>query len=262
MAEMKDAVLITGGSQGMGASHAHVLAKAGWHVYIADVINAAGVVVDITSAGGSASFHTLDVTNSQSWEMLAEELRHQRVSLRGLVNNAGVSHRYGIMATTDADWQRVLDINLSGPFYGMRSMAPLIRDSGGGSIVNISSTSGLIGYHAAAYTASKWGVRGLTKTAATEYAPWGIRVNSIHPGLIDTPMVGGADAFVSSSLESIPTGRAGNPEEVSAAVAFLLSPASSYMTSSELTVDGGLTGSGTYWRINREAAERSKGGDL
>ena len=246
----------------MGASHARVLARAGWHVCIADVRDGAEVVAEIQSAGDSASFDVLDVTDPAAWRGLAEQLRARHGGLGGLVNNAGVSFRHGIMDTGDDDWRRVLDVNLSAPFYGMRAMAPLIRDHGGGSIVNISSTSGLIGYHAAAYTASKWGLRGLTKTAAAEYAPWNIRANSIHPGLIDTPMVSGADAFVGASLDSRPSGRAGDPGEVSAAVRFLLSAESSYMTGSEVTVDGGLTSSGLYWRINDDAEQRSRGGDL
>ncbi|PCC45513.1 SDR family NAD(P)-dependent oxidoreductase [Brevibacterium aurantiacum] len=255
-------IVITGGSRGMGASHAISLAEAGWNICIADITNGNEVCSQLHKLGYNASFYELDVTNSSSWNDLANVLLEDKQRIYGLVNNAGVSFRKGIMETGDSDWNRVIDVNLSGTFYGMRAIAPLIRDSGGGSIVNISSISGQIGYHAGAYAASKWGVRGLTKTAAAEFASWGIRVNSIHPGLIETPMVDGADAFVSSSIESIPAARAGSPKEVSHGVEFLMSSASSYMTASEITIDGGLTGGGTYWRINHEADARSNGGDL
>lgn len=262
MAERKEVVLITGGARGMGASHAQALAKAGWHVCVADLKDTAQIVRAIQDDGGSASGHLLDVADSNAWNALADQIRREFGGLAGLVNNAGVSYRHGISDTDDANWHKVININLSGVFFGMRAMAPVMRDSGGGSIINISSISGQLGYHGAAYGASKWGVRGLTKSAAGEYAPWGIRTNSIHPGLIDTPMVSNADAFIASSLESIPFGRAGRPDEISAAVVFLMSPESSYLNGSELTIDGGLIAAGTYWRIRHEAARRSKGGDL
>ena len=259
MTDKKKVVLITGAARGMGASHARVLAHQGWHVCVADIKGMDETVSAIAAAGGSASAHLLDVTDSSAWARLADEIRHSLGGLSGLVNNAGVSYRYGIQDTDDATWDRVVGINLAGPFYGMRAMAPLMRDSGGGSIVNISSVAGQIGYHGAAYGASKWGLRGLTKSAAAEYAPWNIRVNSVHPGLIDTPMVSNAEAFTGSCVKSTPMARAGTPEEVSAAVAFLISSESSYFTGSELTADGGLTAAGTYWRINHEAVNHSHG---
>jgi len=262
MADPKGVVIITGGAQGMGQSHAQALAQAGWHVCVADVKDTEATVAAIRDSGGSASGHVLDVTDSKSWEALADDIRNNLGPLVGLVNNAGVSYRQGIGDTDDANWDRVMAVNLTGAFYGIRTMAPLMRESGGGSIVNISSISGQLGYHGAAYGASKWGLRGLTKSAAAEYAPWGIRANSIHPGLIETAMVNSATAFVASSLKSIPLARAGQPAEVSAAVVFLISDASSYMSGSELTVDGALVAAGTYWRINHEATELSQGGDL
>ncbi len=261
MAEHKGAVLVTGGAQGMGASHARALAEAGWHVCVADINSTDAVVQAIRGQGGSASGHSLDVTDSGAWAVLAQEISRHHSPLVGLVNNAGVSYRHGIGETDDANWERVIGVNLTGAFYGMRAMAPLLRENGG-AIVNISSIAGQLGYHGAAYGASKWGLLGLTKTAAAEYAPWGIRVNSVHPGLIETAMVSNAAAFVGSSLKSIPLARAGQPAEVSAAVVFLISEASSYMNGSELTIDGGLVAAGTYWRINQEAAAQSQGGDL
>lgn len=262
MADKTGVVVVTGGAQGMGKSHAQALADAGWHVCVADIREVNETVRAIKEKGGFASGHNLDVTDSNSWEALADDIRKNFGPLVGLVNNAGVSYRRGISDTDDANWDRVMKVNLTGAFYGMRVMAPLMREGGGGSIVNISSISGQLGYHGAAYGASKWGLRGLTKTAAAEYASWGIRVNSIHPGLIQTPMVSNATAFVDSSLKSIPMSRAGQPAEVSAAVVFLISAESSYVSGSELTVDGALVAAGTYWRINHEAAALSQGDNL
>lgn len=262
MVDLKKYVLITGGAQGMGASHAMKLAELGWHVLIADLKEPGDLAKELIDSGKSASFYSLDVTDPQAWQTLAEELKDKFGGIDALVNNAGMSLREGISSTTDEQWNKLLAVNLTGPFYGLRSMAPLLKMRGGGSIVNISSTAALAGYHAAAYSAAKWGLRGLTKTAAMEYAPWGIRVNSVHPGLTATPMVQGADAFIASSINSIPSGRAAQPHEISAAVAFLVSDDSKYMTGSEVTVDGGLTAAGTYWRINNEARQNSIGGDL
>ena len=262
MAERHEAVVVTGAAQGMGAAHARALAARGWHVYAADIENTDKTVQGILAQGGSASAHPLDVASSASWQRLAADIEATQKPLVGLVNNAGVSYRHGIQDTDDRHWARVIDINLAGPFYGMRALAPLIRASGSGSIVNISSIAGQLGYHGAAYGASKWGLRGLTKSAAAEYAPWNIRVNSIHPGLVETAMVSHANAFMSACLESVPAARPGKPEEVSAAVVFLMSPESAYFNGSELTVDGGLLAAGTYWRVSHEAQKRSNGDDL
>ncbi|MCG7300564.1 SDR family oxidoreductase [Brevibacterium ravenspurgense] len=262
MAEQKKAAVLTGAARGMGASHAKTLAAEGWHVCVADVLDPTNTVEAINSAGGNATGYELDVTDEASWESLVEKIQEEGLPVSALVNNAGVSYRKGIAETTVEKWNFVNAVNVTGPFLGMKHIAPLIRESGGGSIVNISSTSGIVGYHAAAYTASKWGLRGLTKTGAFEYAPWNIRVNSVHPGVIDTPMVAGADAFVSASLESVPFERAGQPEEVSNAISFLLSDKSTYMNGSEVVVDGGLTSAGMYWKILKDANARSQGGDM
>lgn len=256
MASTNRVVLITGAARGMGLAHSIELAKRGWHVCIADIIATDEAVAAVKRAGGSASSHYLDVADSTSWSALKDEIAADYKALHGLVNNAGVSYRYGINQTDDESWNRVMAINLTGVFYGMRAMSGLIKDSGGGSIVNISSIAGQLGYHGAAYGASKWGVRGLTKSAAAEYSPWNIRVNSVHPGLIETPMVSGATEFVETSLKSIPQSRAGQPNEVSAAVAFLISDESSYINGTELTVDGGLVASGTYWQIKNATEEK------
>lgn len=177
------------------------LAADGWQVVLADVADCAPVVEKIRADGGSASGHALDVTDADQWTALVEELRATHGALHGLVNNAGISRRLRFMDTSHEVWRQVLAINLDGPFFGIQACAPLMRDSGGGSIVNISSIAGQIGYFSPSYSTSKWALRGLTKSAAGELAGWGIRVNSVHPGLVETPLLAGADGFVESEGE-------------------------------------------------------------
>ena len=250
-------VLVTGAAGGMVAGHARALGARGVHVCAADVADAGPVVDEIRAAGGSASAHELDVTDADAWARVIADVRAERGELGGLVNNAGISRRLEFMDTTEDVWDRVLRINLYGPFHGMRAAAPLMRDSGGGSIVNISSISGQIGYFSPAYSASKWGLTGLSKSAAGNFAAWGVRVNSVHPGLVGTGLLDGADAFVESAVRSVPAGRMGRPEEITDTVLFLLSDRSTYLTGSEVTADGGLVSNGLYHRILADT-----GGDL
>ncbi|MDT0437418.1 SDR family NAD(P)-dependent oxidoreductase [Streptomyces sp. NPDC005840] len=246
-------VLVTGAAAGMGAEHARALARRGSHVHLADVADCAPVVREITDAGGRATAHRLDVTDSAAWHTVTDAVRRTCGRLDGLVNNAGISRRLRFMDTTEEVWDRVLRINLTGAFLGIRASAPLMRDSGGGAIVNISSISGQIGYFSPSYSASKWGLTGLSKSAAGELAPWNIRVNSLHPGLVATGLLAGSDAFVAGATRSIPAGRPAEPAEITDAVLFLLSDRSAYMTGSEVTLDGGLVSNGLYHRILDDA---------
>lgn len=247
-------IVVTGAGSGMGRVESEMLAGRGAKVWVTDISTATGeaVVKSILDAGGRAEFFQLDVTAPQSWTALAESIESSDGNLDGLVNNAGVSHRAGIEDTTVDDWHRVMNINLSSVFYGMKACAPLLK-RGGGSIVNVSSIAGMLGYFAAGYGASKWGVRGLSKVGALEFAEYGVRVNSIHPGLVDTPLLhSGSTAFVETSLQSVPAGRVADAEEIAETVAFLLSDSSRYITGTEIVVDGGLTSGGIYHRITNE----------
>ena len=191
-------VLITGGARGQGAAEARLFAKAGANVIIADVQDGEGSAL-AKEIGGKAKYRHLDVSNESDWQNAIRFTHESFGALHVLVNNAGIALRGKNMgATTREDWERVLGVNLTGPFLGIRAAAPLIRDSGGGAIVNTGSTAGINGHFAAAYSAAKWGLRGLTKSAAMEYAEWKIRVNAVHPGILRTAMTEGSDAFVSA----------------------------------------------------------------
>lgn len=248
-------ILVTGSGSGMGRVESKILASRGAKVWVTDISSRSGeaVVDEIVAADGRAEFYPLDVTSPTSWTELASLIEESDGDLDGLVNNAGVSHRAGIEETTIEDWHRVMEINLSSVFYGMKACAPLLKKGSGGSIVNVSSIAGMLGYFAAGYGASKWGVRGLSKVGALEFADHKVRVNSIHPGLVDTPLLhSGSSTFVDTSLKSVPAGRVAEAEEIAESVAFLLSDAARYITGTEIVVDGGLTSGGIYHRITSE----------
>jgi 3alpha(or 20beta)-hydroxysteroid dehydrogenase len=237
--------LITGGSGGQGQADARLFAREGAAVVLADVDVGPGasLAATIVRDGGRALALPLDVTSAAAWTRVVDRVRRDFGALHVLVNNAGVGSRTGIMETGPGDWARVLAINLTGPLLGMRAAAPLMRDSGGGSIVNISSTAGLVGHSGVAYVGSKWGLRGITKTAALEFLDWGIRANSVHPAQVsDTRITDGAPAgHPEANARVIPLGRLARPEEVAYAVLFLASDESSYITGSEIVVDAGYT---------------------
>jgi NAD(P)-dependent dehydrogenase (short-subunit alcohol dehydrogenase family) len=254
-------VLITGGSRGQGAAEARMFAAAGARVVVADVLDAEGgaLVQVIRAAGGTAEYRHLDVTSEPDWRDAVAFAKSTFGGLHVLVNNAGVSLRGVDLANTSrADWDRVLAVNLTGPFLGIKAASPVIRDSGGGSIVNIGSTAGINGHFAAAYSASKWGLRGLTKAAAMEYADWNIRVNAVHPSIVRTPMVAGADNFVEAMEHVTAFGRSASLEDVAHAVMFLAGDEAAYLTGIDLPVDGGFTELATYRQVWRRATGRDK----
>ena len=239
--------LISGGARGMGAAEARFFAREGARVAVGDLLEEEGARLEseIAEAGGDCIFIRLDVTSEESWANAVELTVSRYGRLDVLVNNAGVYQKARVEDTTLEGWDRVMAINAAGPFLGTKAAVPAMRDSGGGSIVNISSTAGLVGsLHSTAYTASKGAVRLLTKATAVQYAGDGIRANSVHPGPIDTDML----AAVYSDPEErrrrvsrIPMGREGTVDEVAYGVLFLASDESSFMTGSELVIDGGAT---------------------
>ena len=236
--------LITGAARGQGAAEARLFAERGAKVVITDVLDEVGKQV-AAEIGDAAHYIHLDVTDENSWAAAVKETVAHFGKLNVLVNNAGIVQVKALVDTTVADYMKVIEINQLGVFLGMRTVAGPMKDAGSGSIINISSIDGLIGMSGgSAYCASKFAVRGMTKVAAMELGPDNIRVNSIHPGGIHTPMItqAGMDESVMKDIFSkVPLGRVGQPEEMATLAAYLASDDSSYSTGSEFIADGGLT---------------------
>jgi 3alpha(or 20beta)-hydroxysteroid dehydrogenase len=228
-------VIVTGAARGMGAQHVRGLVAAGAKVVATDVLDDDGRAL-ADELGDAVMYRHLDVVDADGWATIVAQAEEAWGPVKVLVNNAGIVMFGPIDTLAPADWQRTIDINLTGVFLGMRAVVPSMKQANGGAIVNISSTAGLQGYaNLGAYVASKWGVRGLTKTAALELGAFGIRVNSIHPGPIRTPMTDGLDL---ASMASQPIPRIGEPEEVTAMLLFILQEAT-YSTGHEFVIDGG-----------------------
>ncbi|MBM3945625.1 MAG: glucose 1-dehydrogenase [SAR202 cluster bacterium] len=240
--------LITGGARGMGAAECRLFAREGAGVAIADVLEREGrqLEAEINETGGQAVFIRLDVTSEDNWrQAIAATVAHFG-KLDVLVNNAGIASYGTVESTPLEDWDRVMAVNATGVFLGTKYAIPEMRKAGGGSIVNISSQLGMVAELTVSpeYHASKGAVRIFTKAAAIQYARENIRVNSVHPGPVLTPMTEPAvsdPATYKRFTDRIPLGRYGKPEEVAGGVLFLASDESSYITGSELVIDGGWT---------------------
>lgn len=226
--------LITGGARGIGAEDARVLAVEGAKIVVCDILDSDGEAL-AQEVGGA--YHHLDVTSEDQWKSAITFAENTFGPIDILINNAGVVGFTPLDTCELTEWNRVIDINLTGTFLGIRYVADSMKRAGGGVIVNMSSTAGLTGYsQLGAYVASKWGVRGLTKSAALDLAKYKIRVVSVHPGPIETPMTAGID--VGFSRRPIP--RIGQPSEVAAMILFLVSDAT-FSTGTEFVLDGGAT---------------------
>lgn len=226
----------------MGASHARVLASHGASVVIGDLQEQAGreLAASINKETGrqAAIFAPLNVTSLEDWELAVRTAVETFGCLDVLVNNAGIYTPGSVESASLDDWHRTLDIDLNGTFYGMRAAVPELRKQDTSSIINISSIAGLTGFkNRAAYSASKWAVQGLTKTSALDFGPDGIRVNSIHPGSVQTPLTAG----LQRGFGQVPAGRAAQVEEISSLVLYLASDESRFVSGSSIAIDGGET---------------------
>lgn len=239
--------IVTGGALGMGRAHAMMLADEGARVVVADINEAQGqaTAAQIRENGKEAIFVRQDVSSAEDWQRVVSTALENFGRIDVLVNNAGMLVWGALEETSDADWDRLMNVNAKGVFLGCKHVLPAMRDAGGGSIINISSVYAQVGgFFTAAYIASKGAVRMLTKAAASDFSKYNVRVNSVYPGVVATEMT----KDVLTDAESIRNAigrtlipRAGRPEEIASAVVFLASDESSYMTGSEITVDGGYS---------------------
>lgn len=233
--------LITGGARGMGAAHVRRFIDEGAAVWFTDILQDEGLAL-AASCGPRARFSVADVTNESDWRRVVSEAEAAFGPISVLVNNAGYSARNRIEDTSESEYRRIVDVNQLSVFLGTKAIIPSMRGAGGGSIVNISSISGMVGrIKSMAYTASKFAVRGMTKVTATELGPENIRANSVHPGPIETSMLSVLNDQEKAQLVArVPLQRSGRVEEVSDLVVFLASDESSFITGSEFVIDGGV----------------------
>ncbi|WP_018665361.1 SDR family NAD(P)-dependent oxidoreductase [Heyndrickxia acidiproducens] len=245
--------LITGGSRGLGAAMAVTFAEEGAeNLILGDVLLEES---NETARKIKEQFGTnvlpvqLDVSSEEDWVHIMETIRKTFGKLDILVNNAGINKRAKFADCELEDWNRVIAVNQTGVFLGIKHACQLLKEQKQSAIVNVSSIAGLTGYFAVPYTASKWAIRGMTKAAAMEFGDWGIRVNSVHPGFVYTPLTQAASKMVDAFSEITALERSGEPEEIAKAVAFLASDDASYITGAELAVDGGMIAGGGPRRV-------------
>lgn len=245
--------IITGGARGQGAVEARLLVENGCAVVVADVLEQEGLALEreLAASGHAFRFISLDVTSPEGWASVVRETFAWKGRIDILVNNAGIINRTGVADTTPEKWSRLLEVNLTGAFLGIQAVAPAMKAAGGGAIVNISSNSGFSGHYDPAYTASKWGLRGLTRSAAMELVTDGIRVNAVCPGLIVTALNQNAP-HLEPMIRMTPMGRAGTADEVAQLVLFLVSDASSFITGEDFLIDGGFISGAAYRRVAAE----------
>jgi NAD(P)-dependent dehydrogenase (short-subunit alcohol dehydrogenase family) len=235
-------VVVTGGARGQGAAEVEALARAGATVLGTDVLDAEGheLAQKLVAEDLDVEYLPLDVRDPEAWTALADHVRGKHGHVDALVNNAGVAARERLPDVTLEAWQLAFDINVTGPMLGIQALVPLMGP--GASIVNICSVAAMGGHAAAAYTSSKWALRGLTRTASLELGTRGIRVNAVMPGLIDTPLMASASpAFADAAIAEVPLGRMGVPADIAPTIVFLVSDDSSYYNGAEIVIDGGLT---------------------
>lgn len=238
-------VIISGGARGMGEAHACRMISEGACVVVADRRVKEGQAL-ADKLGDRCIFTELDVRDAGQWSNTVFIAEQAFGNVTSLVNNAGVLVSHRLETATQDEWQQVIDVNQLGTFLGMKAVIPSMRQAGTGAIVNISSTAGIVGYtDCFAYVASKWAIRGMTKAAALEMAPAGIRINSVHPGDVLTPMITELESPGGAVPEpgEIPLARFGLPEEIANLVTFLLSDQANYVTGAEYLIDGGVTAS-------------------
>lgn len=257
-------ILVTGAARGIGAAISTWLASEDATVVLLDILDEAGESASetIRQAGGDVIYLSLDVTDGSAWARVIDKVVERYGCIDGLVNNAGINLTVGLMDLDLADWDRVMKVNLLGPLLGIRAVVPAMREHGGGSIVNIASGAAFTASPSSAYAASKWALRGLSQSAALQLGRDGIRVNAVHPGVIESEMSKATvaperlAAYATAFSAATPLGRLGTPQDVAGMAGFLCSDAASFITGCDFIVDGGVISGGANAAIAALSAQR------